>query len=65
MTRDNEREESDRRAEPATAADAEPVEPAVLDSRLLMRGRTEVQIRHGSKLYRLRVTSNGKLILNR
>jgi hemin uptake protein HemP len=29
----------------------------------LLRGNTEAQIRHGSMLYRLRLTRSGKLIL--
>ncbi len=31
----------------------------------LARGRTEVQIEHRGQIYRLRVTRNGKLILNK
>lgn len=37
----------------------------VLNTRLLFRGRKEIQIRHGDEVYRLRITSNGKLILNK
>lgn len=40
-------------------------DPAALDSRLLFRGRQEVQIRHDGEVYRLRVTRNGRLILNK
>jgi hemin uptake protein HemP len=37
----------------------------VIDSFVLLAGRKEVQIRHGQEVYRLRVTRNGKLILNK
>ncbi len=37
----------------------------VVDSRNIMQGRREVQILHGNEVYRLRETSNGKLILNK
>lgn len=39
--------------------------PDTMDSRQLFRGRREIQIRHGDNVYRLRITSNGKLILNK
>ena len=35
------------------------------DSRELMRGNREVLIRHGDQVYRLRHTSNDKLILTK
>jgi len=37
----------------------------VVDSRDLFRGRHELQIRHEGEVYRLRVTRNGRLILNK
>lgn len=37
----------------------------VIDSAQLLADRKEVQIRHGGEIYRLRVTRNGKLILNK
>ena len=37
----------------------------VIDSASLFAGRKEVQIRHQGELYRLRITRNGKLILNK
>lgn len=37
----------------------------VIDSLHLLAGRNEVQIRHAGEVYRLRVTKNGKLILNK
>lgn len=35
----------------------------LLDSRQLLQGRSEVLIRHGDEIYRLRHTRNDKLIL--
>jgi hemin uptake protein HemP len=37
----------------------------VIDSTRLFDGHREIQIRHGDETYRLRITSNGKLILNK
>jgi hemin uptake protein HemP len=37
----------------------------VLESSQLLDGRKEILIRHGEKLYRLRHTSNDKLILTK
>ncbi|MBO9717740.1 MAG: hemin uptake protein HemP [Pseudoxanthomonas sp.] len=37
----------------------------VLGSEQLLNGRREILIRHGDKLYRLRHTSNDKLILTK
>lgn len=45
----------------AAAAAALPV----IDSRTLFQGRKEVCIRHGGQLYRLLLTRNDKLILNK
>ena len=36
-----------------------------VDSRELLRGRRELHIRHEGEVYRLRVTRNGRLILNK
>ncbi len=38
---------------------------AVVDSRDLFRGKRELQISHEGEVYRLRVTRNGRLILNK
>ena len=38
---------------------------SVIESTYLLEGRNEVQIRHAGEIYRLRVTKNGKLILNK
>ncbi len=37
----------------------------VVDSRELFRGKRELTISHEGQLYRLRVTRNGRLILNK
>lgn len=37
----------------------------VVNSRDLLGGRREIQIQHGEEVYRLRVTRNGRLILNK
>lgn len=39
--------------------------PIVVESQTLFRGHKEIRIRHGDEEYRLRITSNGKLILNK
>ncbi len=38
---------------------------SVIESEYLFAGRNEVQIRHADEIYRLRLTKNGKLILNK
>jgi hemin uptake protein HemP len=53
------------------APNARPATPAPnageleLGSQQLLNGRREILIRHGDKLYRLRHTSNDKLILTK
>jgi hemin uptake protein HemP len=42
-----------------------PIEERTLESCELLAGGQEVRIRHGAELYRLRVTQNGKLILQK
>ena len=42
-----------------------PSKAAVIDGEALLGGRSEVQIRLGETLYRLRKTRQGKLILNK
>lgn len=56
----HDRERSARR--PTGASDAG---PRVVDSADLFGERREVGIRHRGEVYRLRVTRNGKLILNK
>jgi len=38
---------------------------AIIESEYLFSERNEVQIRHAGEIYRLRLTKNGKLILNK
>ena len=53
------------RTEPQAADNDARMEPLVIDSARLFAGRREIQIRHQGKLYRLLITRNGKLILNK
>ena len=48
-----------------TVAPAPQLQEEVLSSEVLLQGRREILIRHGDKLYRLRHTSNDKLILTK
>lgn len=43
----------------------EPAAKPVIASEELLQGSQEVEIQHGSDVYRLRVTRNGKLILHK
>lgn len=55
-----------RQAEPIRpAAPAPHADEVLLESAQLLDGRREILIRHGDKLYRLRHTSNDKLILTK
>ena len=36
-----------------------------IDVKTLFDGQTEIQLDHGGEIYRLRITSTGKLILNK
>lgn len=40
-------------------------EPTVIESSDLFAGRIEIHIRHDGQTYRLRITKNGKLIMNK
>lgn len=42
-----------------------PPDDTALDSSRLFAGRKEVRIRHAGEVYLLRLTRNGKLILNK
>ncbi|GAB3515325.1 hemin uptake protein HemP [Pseudoxanthomonas daejeonensis] len=48
-----------------TPAPAPLADEVALGSEQLLNGRREILIRHGDKLYRLRHTSNDKLILTK
>lgn len=53
---------------PDEAEKPKPVEKSVVrevNSEELLRGQSELQIRHGEELYRLKLTRNGKLILHK
>lgn len=64
MNQQNEKRYVPRR-EQAALRPGDSMQPIVLDSRELFCNRKEIQIRHEDELYRLRVTRNGKLILNK
>lgn len=60
---DESRHESNRTAD---RRDGTPREaPQVIESTSLFGDRQEIGIRHRGEVYRLRVTRNGKLILNK
>jgi hemin uptake protein HemP len=68
---------SDERPPPSGGADspdavrgeaensARQVRPAIINSADLLQGRREIWIEHGSEMYRLRLTSSGKLYLTK
>ncbi len=39
--------------------------PLIIPSETLLQGRSEIWIEHGDEMYRLRVTSSGKLYLTK
>lgn len=57
------------KVEPLSLRDRQPQRPVLaedaLDSETLLKGQREILIRHGDKVYRLRHTSNDKLILTK
>lgn len=67
----NDSSESQARRADQAPADAPPQPPApvdaadAVDSRNLLRGARELRIRHEGQIYTLRVTRNGRLILNK
>ncbi|WP_374012190.1 hemin uptake protein HemP [Pseudoxanthomonas koreensis] len=54
-----------RKVSPAAALIPAPAMPDALDSAGLLKGQREILIRHGDRVYRLRHTSNDKLILTK
>jgi len=50
---------------PAAPAARRAPQPAALDSVALLAGGSEVMIRHGAEVYRLRVTRQNRLILTK
>lgn len=57
-------EESEKQVHEA-AADGPSPAPIVFRSEELLQGRREVWIEHGTEMYRLRLTSAGKLYLTK
>lgn len=60
--------DSESTSEPPKRSPTDPPadhENSVISSGDLLAGRQEVLIRHGDETYRLRVTRNGKLILQK
>ena len=51
--------------EPASPAEPQSEPAPVIRSEELLRGTREVLIQHAGELYRLRLTRNGKLILQK
>ncbi len=56
---------SDRNRNTGNTIEPSVTQTATIQSTELFAGRNEIQIRHESELYRLRVTKNGKLILTK
>ena len=65
MTGDSNTQQNVRDVTGGGAAERRPAHAPIIDSVQLFADRKEVQIRHGGQMYRLRVTKNGKLILNK
>lgn len=61
------RSPSDECSDSTEIQTGDPVEgrPGSFDSRQLFGDRTEIDIRHAGETYRLRITRQGKLILNK
>jgi hemin uptake protein HemP len=57
----------DTRSETADASQASPEEmrPLIIRSEDLLQGRREIWIAHGDDMYRLRLTSSGRLYLTK
>lgn len=56
-------EPQSREADQVPAPAAPPAPPRRISSRDLFSGSREIVIEHGDRLYRMRITQNGKLIL--
>ena len=55
--------EPTRSQEPSPLPEPPAVTPRKISSRELFSGAREIVIEHGDRLYRMRITQNGKLIL--
>lgn len=53
------------RPPPPYSADDRPESMRTVSSEALFQGRTEIAIDHGGSIYRLKITRQGKLILNK
>lgn len=58
-------DDSTRDSQPTPNPSAEERRPRIVSSEELMQGRRELWIEHGDEMYRLRVTSSGKLYLTK
>ncbi len=58
-------EESGPENSPPASAPNEPEQPRLITSDELLQGRREIWIEHGDDMYRLRLTSSGKLCLTK
>ena len=56
-------EQQPREQHPAPASTPTTPAPRKISSRELFNGAREIVIEHGDRLYRMRITQNGKLIL--
>jgi hemin uptake protein HemP len=65
MCPDPEPHPASRAADEPSARPAADDRPLILRSEDLLQGRREVWIQHGDQIYRLRVTSAGKLYLTK
>ncbi len=54
-----------RRAETSMRMEHPPLSPRTLSSNALFQGEHEIGIEHHGALYRLKITRQGKLILNK
>lgn len=62
----NKGEQSERQPEDTGASSNDKTaRPQIIDSAELLAGRREVWIEHGEDMYRLRLTSSGKLYLTK
>lgn len=58
-------DDSMKNSQPTPNPSAEERRPLIVGSEELMQGRRELWIEHGDEMYRLRVTSSGKLYLTK
>lgn len=54
---------SNTKPESPIAANDNPAQPRTITSRMLFEGAREICIDHDGRLYRMRITQNGKLLL--